>query len=262
MRQWLQASYPALLSLLLLSGCTTPPPFEGEGFRLAPRVAESFRSGSRSVPLEVMYAETTGPRPAVVMLHGASGIGNGYMLYPHAGAIAERGIHVFVVDYYGGMGSVGDRSSPAHFAQRERIIADAVEHVRSRPEVDAEKVGVFGLSLGGFHALSLATQDSRLAAVVDMMGAMPQSVAADEVLRMPPTLILHGSADRVVTPRRMAALASMLDRVGAPYEVKLYMGEGHTLSSQAHADSVLRTANFFDRHLNGVLIAALPRSRR
>ena len=249
-------------ALLGSAACTTPPrPEDGATvISFASRGSESFRSSNgRTIGMDVVYAKGAGPKPAVVMLHGAAGIGNGYLLYPHANAIADRGIHVFLVDYYDGIGAGSDRASSAYFPQRERVIADAVEHVRGRAEVDPDRVGLFGLSLGGFHALSLASQDSRLGAVVNFMGAMPQSVQADQVYRMPPTLIMHGSADRIVPPRRMAALATMLDRLGTPYEVKLYMGEGHTLGGQALADSARRSAAFFERHLqHGTQLAMLP----
>lgn len=257
------AMLPAMLALAFLAACTSSPRHGGQyGFGVRETISESFRSGGHAIPVDVMKADARGPRPAVVMLHGASGIGNGYMLYPHGGAIAERGIHVFVVDYYAGLGSVSNRSSPGLFAEREKIISDAIAYVRGRKDVDPAKVGVFGLSLGGFHALSLAAQDPSIAAVVDLMGAMPQNISLDDIVRMPPTLILHGSSDRVVTPRRMAAVAAMLDRTGTPYEVKLYIGEGHTLGADAHYDSVLRTANFFDRYLNGTLLASAVRFRR
>ena len=255
-------------ALLAVSACTSPPTIfdrsaSTETNSYVPRIAESFRSGGRTIPMEMMRANATGRSPAVVMLHGASGIGSGYMIYPYGGAIAERGIHAFVVDYYDGLEVSGSKASPAHFAVRERIIADAVAAVRARPDVDPDRVGIWGLSLGGFHALALAAQDPQIAAVVDLVGAMPQNIPIDDVTHMPPTLVMHGSNDRTVPPRRMAQVASMLDRIGAPFEVKLYVGEGHSFSPPNHADSVRRSAAFFDRYLNnGSQIAMLPAARR
>src|SRR3546814_18226896 len=68
---------------------------------------------------------------------------------------------------------------------------------------------------------------------------------------MPPTLLIHGARDRVVPISRMYEVASLLDDIGATYEVKVYMDQAHNLAGAAHTDSVLTVADFFDRQLNG-----------
>lgn len=251
---WTAAGILLSVLLLALGGCSSEPrPLPPIGD--VPRIADSFRSGGRDVRLEVMPAAGGGWRPAVLILHGASGIGSGHMIYPYAAAIAGRGIHVFIAHYFDGLAAGSNRSGTAHFAERERIIADAVTHIRGRPEVDPARVGLWGLSLGGFHALSHASRDPHVAAVVNVMGAMPHSVPLDRVGRMPPTLIIHGTRDRVVPMRRVAALAALLDRIGTPYETRFYEGAGHALRGDALADSVWRSADFFDRYLNGGAVA-------
>lgn len=157
----------------------------------------------------------------------------------------------FIVNYFDGLGprAKGGRSAPRLHNQRDRVIADALAHVRARPDVDPERIGVFGLSLGGFHALHLASRDSGIAAVVNMFGAMPAPVARQGLVRMPPTLILHGDRDRVVPVRRAYELARLLDRSGVPYELQIYRGQGHNFQGGALADSVRKTVDFFDRYL-------------
>ncbi|MGR8949553.1 MAG: alpha/beta hydrolase family protein [Gammaproteobacteria bacterium] len=44
----------------------------------------------------------------------------------------------------------------------------------------------------------------------------------------PPTLILHGSADRVVTPRSARSLAARLAQNNSQYRLRIYDGVGHT----------------------------------
>src|SRR3546814_8143748 len=83
------------------------------------------------------------------------------------------------------------------------------------------------------------------------MGAMPRHVPASSVSHMPPTLLIHGARDRVVPISRMYEVASLLDDIGATYEVKVYMDQAHNLAGAAHTDSVLTVADFFDRQLNG-----------
>lgn len=214
--------------------------------------AGSFLSNGQVVRIEKVPGNGPRPRPAVIMLHGASGVGSGWMIYPYADAIARRGVDAFVVHYFDGMSpGVGNRSGVAHFAERDRIIQDAIRYVASLPGTDARRIGLFGLSLGGFHAVGLAARSPEVAAVVDLMGAMPRSVPHGSVRRMPPTLILHGARDDIVPVERAADLALLLGRVGAPFDMKIYLDGGHSMSGETHGNSIALTAAFFDRHLGG-----------
>jgi len=228
---------------------------------LAPRDFQSYSVGGRTVPVQVFRAKaqnalTPGarapgaPAPAVILLHGASGLGSGYMIYPYAKALAERGINAFVVQYFDGVaGGRKAKASRALWDNRDRVIIEALNQVEDLPYVDRAKIGLFGVSLGGFHALGLGARDSRVAAIVNVFGAMPQVVANGGVRRMPPTLILHGDKDRIVPVKNAYTLSGMLDRLGTQHEMKIYPGQGHVFKGSAYSDSVLRTADFFERQL-------------
>ncbi|MFN4088399.1 MAG: alpha/beta hydrolase family protein [Alphaproteobacteria bacterium] len=234
---------------------------EERTYAVAPRVVESFRSDGRLVRVEAIRP-VDGPmhRPAVLMLHGAGGLGGGWLVYPHGEELARRGIDVFVVRYYDGIkGGDPTKASPSLHDRREQIISEAIAFVAAKPEVDADRIGIYGMSLGGFHALALGTHDSRVAAVANVMGAMPRQIALGGVTRMPPTLFIHGARDRIVPIGRMYEVARHLDTIGAEYEVKVYLDQGHNLAGAAHPDSVATVADFFDRQLNGgVSVARAP----
>ena len=102
-----------------------------------------------------------GPYPAVVIIHG----GRGGLLreldnvgYVQSHLLAD-GYAIFDVDY-----------RRYHFGdeQLEDVVA-CYRYLRSRPEVDENRVGVIGGSHGGFLALLLATRE-RPAAVVAFAG--------------------------------------------------------------------------------------------
>lgn len=249
------------LSILLGAGLLATPAFQSPSHaKSSPsqkaaaerRAIDGFPSQNKFVRVEVLRAAGTGRKPAVIILHGASGFGDGSMFYPQAQALVDRGISAFIVHYFDGLGTVpkGRKASPVLHDDRDRVIADALSYVESRPFVDPDKIGLFGLSLGGFHAVGLASRDSRIAAVVNMVGAMPNPVARDGIWRMPPTLILHGDRDRIVPVRRAYELAKMLDEMGATYELKIFHGQQHAFKGSAFDDSVRLTAEFFERHLN------------
>lgn len=228
-----------------------------EGARRAAEAENTngFMIDGRRVRVDVVKADmdlldSNGKSPAVLVLHGAHGLGDGSLFYPQAKALAEKGITAFVVHYFDGVPQARKASVNLH-DERERVLSEAISYVQKQNYVDADKIGIFGLSLGGFHALSLGSRDERVQAVVNVVGAMPSEVQRKGVHRMPPTLVLHGDKDATVPVRRAYELASLLDDVGAEHEVKIYKGQGHTFRGEAKEDSINRTVEFFERHLGG-----------
>ncbi|WP_341915932.1 dienelactone hydrolase family protein [Ferrovibrio terrae] len=228
-----------------------------EGARRAAEAENThgFMIDGRKVRVDVVKAETDllgpdGRAPAVLVLHGAHGLGDGSLFYPQAKALAEKGITAFVVHYFDGVPQVRKAAANLH-DERERVLTEAISYVSKQAYVDPERIGIFGLSLGGFHALSLGSRDDRVQAVVNVVGAMPSEVQRKGVHRMPPTLVLHGDRDATVPVRRAYELASLLDGLGAEHEVKIYKGQGHTFRGDAKEDSINRTVEFFERHLGG-----------
>jgi dienelactone hydrolase len=264
------AAVPAAMAQPRASQKATATPKPGSKPAAAPRKQKSaegarraaeaentngFMFDGRKVRVDVVKAETDllgadGRAPAVLILHGAHGLGDGSLFYPQAKALAEKGITAFVIHYFDGVPQVRKAAANLH-DERERVITEAISYVSKQAYVDAERIGVFGLSLGGFHALSLGSRDDRVQAVVNVVGAMPSEVQRRGVHRMPPTLVLHGDKDATVPVRRAYELANLLDGLGAEHEVKIYKGQGHTFRGDAKEDSINRTVEFFERHLGG-----------
>lgn len=259
---WRRGRIGGALGLALwAAGCATsapvviPPPGaeppRAQGDDLVNPPDGHFVSLGRKVRVEAARPQGPGPHAAVLLLHGASGLGDGVLLHGVAERLAEKGIASFIVHYFDGLDPQGRYTlgSPRRHLERERIIADALSFVAARPDVDASRVGIFGLSLGGFHALNLAAEDRRVAAAVSMVGAMPMSVARNGIRHMPPILILHGDRDVVVPVSRAREVARWLKRMGSVYEMKIYSGQGHVFRGPARADSFRRSADFLARYL-------------
>jgi dienelactone hydrolase len=210
----------------------------------------SFQSGGKTIRVDVFRAAdgASGRKPAVMMLHGAGGIGGGLMIYPQAKALAAHGISAFVVSYYDGLSEKVSKASAALFDKRDRVIEDALSFIAAQDYVNPDAIGVFGISLGGFHGISLAARDWRVAALVNVFGAVPQTVSPT-LTHMPPTLVMHGDQDRIVPIAHSRALDARLTSLGVPHELVVYKGEGHCFNGQALTDSIERTVNFFDEHL-------------
>ncbi|MEU2872816.1 alpha/beta fold hydrolase [Streptomyces olivoreticuli] len=142
----------------------------------------------------LLLPEGSGPHPAVTMAHGYGAVKE-HGLMPFAEAFTRAGFAVLVHDHRGFGGSDG---APRHDIDPWQQIEDwrrAVTFLRSRPEIDPDRIGMWGSSYAGGHALVLGATDRRLKAVV----AQVPIVSGLEQGR------------RRVAPENTAALEAMLD---------------------------------------------------
>ncbi|MFF3516106.1 alpha/beta hydrolase [Streptomyces sp. NPDC002573] len=106
-----------------------------------------------------------GPHPAVTMAHGYAGVKE-HGLEPFAQTFADNGFAVLLHDHRGFGASDG---LPRQDVDPWRQIADwrrAISYLESRPEVDPDRIGLWGTSYAGGHAIVLGATDRRLRAVV------------------------------------------------------------------------------------------------
>jgi cephalosporin-C deacetylase-like acetyl esterase len=105
------------------------------------------------------------PHPAISMAHGYAGVKE-HGLERFARAFAEAGFVVLVHDHR----NFGSRDGAIrHDIDPWHQIADwrrAISLLESLPEVDADRIGVWGTSYAGGHVLVLAATDRRIRAVV------------------------------------------------------------------------------------------------
>jgi alpha/beta superfamily hydrolase len=104
-----------------------------------------------------------GPHPVVMMLHGLTGDMTGpHRLFVHAArAFAAQGIAVFRFDMRGSGQSEGEFQEMT-LASEVLDAQAALEWLIGRPEIDAARVGVLGLSLGGMVQNMLAGRNPSL----------------------------------------------------------------------------------------------------
>jgi fermentation-respiration switch protein FrsA (DUF1100 family) len=99
---------------------------------------------------------------AVVLRHGASSTRSAVL--DHAAVLHAGGYGVLLVDARGHGGSGGDPMDLGWYGEAD--VTGAVDHLRTRPEVDPARIGVVGMSMGGEEAIGAAGADDRIAAVV------------------------------------------------------------------------------------------------
>ena len=215
---------------------------------------------SAGVPIEVeWFAASRGSdagvaqeakRPAVLLLHGADGLtyAEGYRLA--ARVIASSGYHVAFVHY---LDRTGDRRVAYSRLRQDfpiwaATVRDAMSWLASQPTTDPGRLGIVGISLGAALAFETAASDSRVKAIVDYFGPLPEDLAS-RCSRLPPTLILHGASDPIVPVTQAHAIERLLQQQGTPYEIKIYPNQGHGFAGAAQLDAAARVASFLDRQL-------------
>ncbi|MBN1259954.1 MAG: alpha/beta fold hydrolase [Anaerolineae bacterium] len=101
-------------------------------------------------------------RAAVVLVHG--GGSQGIAMLHHAAALATKGFGALMFDLRAHGSSEGDTCT-AGWREVQDLLG-AVDYVRNRPDVDEDKIGVLGLSLGAQIALRSAAQCEVIRGVV------------------------------------------------------------------------------------------------
>jgi dipeptidyl aminopeptidase/acylaminoacyl peptidase len=227
-----------------------------------------------------------GPAPAIAFFHGGPTDRQTFAawdsfeahthLYEANQYLASRGYIVLSVNYRGGAGYGYAFRTPADFgaggaAELEDIIA-AGEYLRSRPDVDPARMGVWGGSYGGrMVSLALASAPEYWLAGVDFAGVhdftlMPQVTKpmrpqdlkiaheSSAIARLDgwraPVLLMHGDADSDVPMEQTTLLAAALRGRNIPVEELLIPDEVHfPLRHESWNKIATATADFFDGHM-------------
>ena len=107
-----------------------------------------------------------GPAPALVALHGAERGLKDWYLYEHLhDVLPPAGIAVLTFDRRGDGDSTGEPSR-GRFEQQATDALALVEHLAGLPEIDARRIGLWGISQGGWVAPLAATRSDRVAFLV------------------------------------------------------------------------------------------------
>ena len=245
--------FPRLIpNLLALAGLVVQSPAAraDDGPRLG-----SFNSGGKTVTVEQFVPAGKGKFPVLLLLHGSDGLGkrgDGYRAA--ARQIAGHGYAVLLVHYFDRTGTTyaGPDEIRRNFLAWVATVHDGVAYAARLPYADPARVGLVGYSLGGYLSLSAAAlawkDEYRVGVVVEFFGGLP-SLLRLRATALPPTLILHGEKDDVVSPREARELEKLLRSAKVPYEVRIFPGQGHGFSDEVSREAMKVGFAFLDRHL-------------
>ena len=157
LRLWRSASSASTLAALFFLGVTEVsdcrPEVVADGLTKASFRQEevSFRSGDNTVKGMLVLPRTPGPHPAVAFVHGSGALGrDDWTLHPPLREdFARQGIASLCWDKPGVGTSSGDWAQQSF---HDRALEDlaAVQFLRGRTKIDQNRVGLWGISQGGW----------------------------------------------------------------------------------------------------------------
>jgi dipeptidyl aminopeptidase/acylaminoacyl peptidase len=282
----------------------------GELKDLAPQLVPADFPGAKLItPQQVIFSSADGMKihgqlflpssaedgkrhPALVFFHGGSRrqmlLGWHYMDY-YSNAygmnqyLASLGYVVLSVNYRSGIGYGLNFREALNYgaagASEFNDVQGAGLYLRSRPDVDGAKIGVWGGSYGGYlTALALSRASDMFAAGVDFHGvhdwnlelenwqpkynpdsdqqaeriAWESSPLASVKTWRSPVLLIQGDDDRNVQFSQTVRLAAALRAQGTPFEEHVFPDEIHGfLLERSWITAYGLTADFFNRKLKG-----------
>ena len=239
----------------------------------------------------------TQPRPALVFMHGGPYrqmvLGFHPMdaynfMYAANEYLASRGYVVLSVNYrlstlYGRTFREPAHAGPLGASEYQDIVAGA-KYLQSLPYVDAQKIGLWGGSYGGYlTAMGLARNSDIFKAGVDYAGvhdwsgffARPEAAGASEEMKKiayesspissidkwkSPVLLIQADDDRNVPFAQTVNLVHLLRQHHIPYEQIVFPDEVHdSLLWRTWVRVFQATGDFFDRTLvKGETIRPVP----
>jgi dipeptidyl aminopeptidase/acylaminoacyl peptidase len=262
---------------MLSGGATRPlgvgiaPASGGEPRVVYPKLTKEFPTDAHVVPTNVTLKADDGlefnnqlflpkdlkpgeRRPAMVFVHGGPIrqmlLGYHYMDFYHMSYavnqwLASQGYVVFSVNYRSGIGyGKSFRNAPNTAgrgnAEYQDVLA-AGKYLQTRADVDASRIGIWGLSYGGvLTAQALARNSDIFVSGVDMAGVhlwgssldstdvgyQSSAIASIDKWKSP-VLIWHGDDDRNVQFSQTTGLVQLLRGHNVPFELMVLTDDTH-----------------------------------
>ena len=173
--------------------------------------------------------------PLVLLIHDWDGL-TAYEM-ERAGMLAEMGYAVFAADLFGaGVRPTTLEDKRQHtgelYKDREklrRLMLGALEVARKQGANTGNSVAM-GYCFGGAAVLELARAGADLKGFATFHGGLQTPEGQNYANTRGEILVMHGSADSMITMDQFAALATELERAGVRHEMVTYSGAPHAFT--------------------------------
>lgn len=276
MKHYLSRLSTSLLLAVLLAGCT---PAANNSTNSVPNT-NSTQTSTNSAMLDsrlnvaiktedVVYfgntkgffasPEKAGSYPGVVMIHEWWGLNDN--IKDMARQLAKEGYNVLAVDLYNGVVAKTPDEARAQTTALDQ--PKALENLKAAlaflKTKGATKLASFGWCFGGGQSMQLALGSSDLSATVIYYGNLVDDETKLRNIKWP-VLGIFGDKDQSITPDKVKAFETALNKVGVKNEIHIYPGVGHAFanpSGQSYApnetkDAWEKTLKFLNQNLKSV----------
>lgn len=118
--------------------------------------------------------------PVVIMAHGFTTTINGMTADKYAEKFREAGFAVLLYDHRNLGISDGEPRQELNFWVQSRGYIDAIGLISNQPEIDADKIAVWGASLSSREAFLAGTIDDRVKAVIAIIPAFGEEIPKED----------------------------------------------------------------------------------
>jgi pimeloyl-ACP methyl ester carboxylesterase len=212
----------------------------------------------------MMPSGAAGRGKTVIMISGSDGTSEEIYFFMGVGAL-QRGYNVLLIDGPGQVGTFRFHPDLAFRPDYEVPLGVAIDHALARPQVDPERLALFGVSFGGYFVARAAACDRRVRAMIsdsplcnvgpiisallgDVAAKLGRDVALAEIARLPDSVLARyakrpllshalrfgarSAADFVARANRFVLPAELLKNIACPSLVLGSAGEGEAFRAQ------------------------------
>jgi len=189
----------------------------------------TYVSGTDTVSAYLAIPEGEGKFPALIVIHEWWGLTP--WMKNNAEEFAKKGYVALAIDLFRGSVATDPQGAMNQVKSlpKERAITDlkaAYDYLSNLKNVDNQKIGSIGWCFGGGFSFQTALNIPQLKMCIINYG----SVSSDENLIKNihcPVLVIHGDADKAISPDSIKAFDKAAKDVGLNVDVEFFPGMGH-----------------------------------
>lgn len=214
-----------------------------EEFTLKAENDISYYKDKKEVKGFLTYPEKAGKYPALVLIHEWWGLNDN--IKENAKKFAKLGYVVLTADLYG-VGGTTDQAKARELAGKVREnteeamknLKSAVDFLKSRSDVEAEKIASVGWCFGGGWSYQLAKNNAGVKASVMYYGNFNTE---DDLQSMKTHIIGHfGEKDTSIKVDDVKQFQATLKTLSGSHEVYIYPNSGHGFANETNANAYVK----------------------
>ncbi|WP_137935887.1 dienelactone hydrolase family protein [Chitinivorax sp. B] len=197
----------------------------------------NYKQGDTELEGYVVWPDKLdGKRPAVLIVHDWTGVGD--YVKGRAKQLAELGYVAFAADIYGkgirpAFGPEASKVSGQYYKDRPLLharLSAGLDWLKSRKEVNTDKIASMGYCFGGMAALELARLGAPVVGAISFHGNLSNPTPETAKNIKGKVLVLHGAIDPFVKPEQVDGFMKEMNAANIDYQFIAYSGAVHSFT--------------------------------